>query len=353
MSDQKTFTFACCMLLIILCGEIFSQQVDRTKSQNQNDVSRQPGVQRMDAGLNPPRSTNQTSNPTAPNWVKTITPEHHQFINQLLDYWQQSSQKVNQYQCEFARYDYDTKFCNYRDPQTNRLAAASIMTGEIRFASPDKASYETLQVFDFPGPPQKPGEPLEDYKPRVQTQSREKWICDGKAIFEFDFENKKLYETEIPAEMQGKGLVNSPIPFLFGASKDDILNRFWVRVITPDNVQNEYWMEAVPRKIDDARNYKKVEIVISRNEFLPIMLHLYAPDYDPAQNNFTSRVFEFKNRKVNANLAKMQNFFNRFVRPSTPGGWERVPRNALQTSNPQIDRRLLEGAQRPNNRQIK
>ena len=349
MLDHKIITSVCCLFLVMLCNENIAQQTGQSPNANAN----QQGQRRINADLIPPRATSQTGSPTAPEWANSITKEHHQFIDQLLDYWQQSSQKVKQYQCEFVRYDYDTKFCNYRDPETNQLAAASIMTGEIRFASPDKASYETLQVFDFPGPPSKAGEPLSQYKQRNQSNSREKWICDGKAIFEFDFENKKLYETEIPPEMQGKGLVNSPIPFLFGASKEDILNRFWVQVVTPNNVQNEYWLEAVPKKIDDARNYNKLEIVISRNEFLPTMLHLYAPDYNPAENNFTSRLFEFKNRKVNASLAKVQNFFNRFVRPATPGGWERVPRRALQTSSPQQDKRLLQGAQRSDNRQVK
>jgi TIGR03009 family protein len=298
--------------------------------------------------------TNKVMNikPAAPSWLSEIHAEHKKFIDDLLDYWQTSSDKVKRYQCEFVRYEYDTAFCNWRDPRTNRLAASAIMTGEIRFAAPDKACYETLHVYDFAGPPEQEGQDPK-YSKRDETTNREKWICDGKNIFEFDYENKKLYETQIPLEMQGKGLVNSPIPFLFGASKDDILNRYWVRIITPNGVQDEYWLEAVPKKIDDSRNYSKLELVISRNEFLPIMLHVYAPNYNPKENNFSSRVFEFKNRKVNSALAQIQDFFKVFVRPSTPIGWDRVPRKALQNyqqfAPPQFDR----PAQRPSTNQVK
>jgi TIGR03009 family protein len=266
----------------------------------------------------------------APDWYAQLSNDHNQFLYQLLDLWQSKSDDVKRYHCQFNRYDYDTTFCNWRDPKTNQLAAATLMQGEIRFASPDKASYETVSVFDFAGPPKVEGGEAQ-YKARDTSTNREKWICDGTAIHEYDFENKKLYETNIPAEMQGKGLVNSPIPFLFGASKEDILNRFWVRIITPNNVKNEYWLEAVPKRIEDARNYKKLELVLSRDElFLPIMLHVYAPNYNPKENNFTSRIFEFNNRKVNDRLTGFQNFLGMFVRPSTPIGWERVKRKGLE-----------------------
>ena len=289
----------------------------------------------------------------APDWYAKLSNEHNQFLYQLLDYWQQKSDLVKRYHSQFTRFDYDTTYCNWRDPKSNQLAAVTIMQGEIRFASPDKASYETLQVFDFGGPPEQEGQDPK-YVPRKEEDNREKWICDGAAIHEYDFKNKKLYETNIPQEMQGKGLVNNPIPFLFGASKEDILNRFWVRVVTPEGAKDEYWLEAVPKKIDDARNYKKIDLVISRDDlFLPKMLHVYAPNYNPKENNFTSRVFEFNNRKVNGTLTGLQNFLGRFVRPSTPIGWDRVKRKSIEPYQQFDPATLNRPAQNNGNTQIK
>lgn len=297
------------------------------------------------------RITPQTSTPMVPEWYSAMTPENHGWVNDLLDYWEKKSSEVKQYQCDFTRYDYDTAFCNHRDPKTNELSAASVMQGEIRYATPDQACYETIAVFDFALDPETK---VVDYKSRSDASNKEKWICDGKAIHEFDYGNKKLYETPIPPEMQGKGLINSPIPFLFGASKDDILSRFWVRIVTPKEATNEYWLEAIPKKIDDARNYKKLLLVLSRDElFLPIMLQIYSPNYNPKENNMTSRVFEFKNRQKNSNLARIQGFFNRFVRPKTPAGFQRVKRQAMQPHQ-QFDRsRITRPAQQPTGTQIK
>lgn len=351
-------------IIVVVCLTSISTtlvvaQSDRTQNpadyQRQN-AQQQPNAQVPAAQANQANQTNQASRiapvqaPRVPEWYATMTPLHHQRVNQLLDYWEKKSGEVKQYKCEYTRYDYDTAFCNWRDPKTNQLAAASIMQGEIRFAAPDQACYETVAVFDFALNDNK--EP--DYKGRSDASNKEKWICDGKAIHEFDYENKKLYETPIPPELQGRGLINSPIPFLFGAKKEDVLSRFWVRITTPDEAENEYWLEAVPKKIDDARNYKKLQLVLSRDElFLPIMMQIYAPNYNPKENNMTSRVFEFKNRQKNSKLFRVQTFFNRFVRPTTPPGFERVKRQSMQ-AHQQFDRsRLTRPAQQPTGTQIK
>ncbi len=325
-------------------------QLSSFAQSNQNTLA--PIQQQNATPVQASQATNNAPN-QAPKWHSTLSADHLQFLNQLLDHWTAKSADVKKYKCDFVRYDYDTTFCNWRDPNTNRLAAASIMTGEIRFAAPDRASYETQQVFDFEAPPKQAGQNA-SYKPRKESTQREKWICDGKAIYEFDYQNKKLYETEIPVSMRGKGLINSPLPFLFGASKSDILERFWVRIITPEGAENEYWLEAYPKKIDDARNYQKLELVLSRDElFLPIMLHIYAPNYNPAENKLTSRVFEFKNRKVNSNLDELQSFFGLFVRPRKPLGFDWVKRQSLQAHQQFSPEQLNRPAQVPGKNPIR
>lgn len=260
-----------------------------------------------------------------------LTAEHQQYIERLLEIWEQSSGQVKRYTCDYMCWEYDPEFCNWRDPRNNRLAAYMIKTGTIRFAAPDKARFETEQVWGFDGEPDNPGgEPK--YAQRSEEENRERWICDGKAIYEFDFQNKRLYETSIPPEMQGEGLINSPLPFLFGAKKDQLLERFWIRVVTPQGAENEYWLEAWPKRREDAQNYQKLEVIIAREDFLPKSLHIYAPNYDAARNP-VSRVFEFQNRKVNSNWSGVQDALGLFVRPQTPIGWTRVDRSTMPTDS--------------------
>ena len=135
-------------------------------------------------------------------------------------------------------------------------------------------------------------------------------------------------------------MVNSPLPFLFGAKKDVVKNRYWLRTATPPNVKNEYWLEAYPKRIEDARIYKKIEIIIDGTDFLPKSLHVYSANYNPAENELTSYLLLFANRRRNDPRDKVRDFLKLFVRPTKPLGWTRTELTPVggtvnSASNPQ------------------
>jgi len=254
---------------------------------------------------------------------------HAKYVDQLLDYWEQNSNRVEKYRCGFMRYEYDRGIVAWRDPQTNQLAAHAIVKGEIRFASPDRARYETTQVMKFAKPPAQAGGQA-DYEEVKEETAKERWICDGTTLFDFDFTNKRLMETQIPKDMQGN-VTDSPLPFIFGAEKKAIMERYWVRYVQPTNgVENEYWLELFPKRASDARNYSKLEVIIAKEDFLPKAMHMYSAQYDPSSGNETSRYFSFENREVNSQLTKLSDFFGAFIRPRLPIGWKRVDTQAGQ-----------------------
>lgn len=263
--------------------------------------------------------------------------EKQAFLVRVLDYWEQSSAKVKRSSANFRSWDYDPEFCNYRDPQKNNsLAAHRIQDGQIRFSSPDKGQYEVTKVWVFAKTKNEEGVEQVTYRPIESDNVHEKWICDGKGVYEFDYENKKLYETPIPKEMQGQNIANSPLPFfLFGAKKDEMLSRYWLRTVTPKSAEKdkEIWLEAYPKTVGDRRNYKKLEIILSVDDFLPRSLHIYAPNYDAAKNP-QSRAFQFVDKKANDQLEGIRDFFGFFVRPMKPYGWDWVKRQIPNTGKP-------------------
>ena len=243
---------------------------------------------------------------------------NQQYIEQLLNYWEGTSNQVTHYQSSFTRWQYDHEICNYRKPGSNHLVAAVISRGNIRYRQPDKGMYEVEQKWSFAGPPK--------YARRQNVPEQEKWICDGQSIFEYDYEVQRLYETKLPPEAQGEGLKNSPLPFVFGAKAVDLLDRYWIRDITPEGVPDQYWLEAWPKRIEDAQNYKKIEIILSREPFLPMSIHMYTSNYDE-KTNPSKIVFEFQERQIKGTLATLPIFDQFFIRPSTPLLWKRVERD--------------------------
>ena len=262
-----------------------------------------------------------------------LTQEMDDYVGQLLDHWQKMSDQVKAYRCDFTRWDYDASQVDYRDAQ-NRPAAYLVAQGQVRYAAKDRAMFETNKMWRFAGPPEQPGgeakyEPTEGY-PYFGKTMHERWSCDGQAIYEYDFENKRINQTNIPPEMQGN-VVESPLPFLFGANKQDVLTRYWVRYVPKYKadangqqqlVRDEYWLEAFPKTVKDARMYSKLEIILAADTFMPKAIHMYDPNYDPSKNNLSSRNFYFENREVNGQLDRFKDFMKVFVKPRPAPGWK-------------------------------
>ena len=190
----------------------------------------------QESGFSDAMSDQPVQPPIQPQWFP-LPVDQQQHVDQLLDYWQKSSDQVQRCTCEFSLWEYDPTFCAYRNPQTQELAAHSVWRGTIRHAMPDKALYETTEAWRFSMTDDKPNlEKVED------ENIKQKWICDGKYTYNYDFANKRLIDIAIPSEFQGQGLVNSPLPFLFGADRQTLQNRFWIRPITPASAKDEYWL---------------------------------------------------------------------------------------------------------------
>ena len=286
-----------------------------------------------------PQQPEPTGPPTQPQWWP-LPDDQTEHVSQLLDYWQKSSDQIHQCTCDFTRWDYDPTYCNYRNPQSQELAAFAVWRGELRYAAPDKAMFETNEVWKF-----KLENDQADMEKSEDQNLKLKWVCDGKFIYDYNFISKVLNDIEIPAEFQGEGLVNSPLPFLFGANRETLLERFWIRPITPAGVTEEYWLEAIPKRLEDSRTYSRVEIIIARQDFLPKSMIIFSPNYDPKTNQ-TSQAYVFENRKINGQLAAVQDFFGVFIKPKTPLGWSRVEQKPFADDSITAQKEELERAKK-------
>ena len=81
----------------------------------------------------------------------------------------------------------------------------------------------------------------------IEEDRADHWICDGKSVFQYIPKQKKLVEHKLPPDMQGKSIVDGPLPFLFGAEAKKLRQRYWLRIVTPPNIKNQVWLEAFPR----------------------------------------------------------------------------------------------------------
>jgi len=248
-----------------------------------------------------------------------LTARQQEFLDKLLLKWEEQSGKIERYRCDFERWEYDPIF-GPADPKQ----AKTYSTGKIRYAAPDKGLFkvEMMKVYRLPA---MPGEEAQWLK-KPADEIGEHWVCDGKRVFEFEVRKKQLTERPLPAEMQGKAIVDGPLPFLFGAKAEKIKARYWVRLITPsDKQEQEFWLEAVPKYRADAMNFKMVHVIVDKQDFLPKALQVFDPSFDPEKRPIRT-VFTFNKREVNwsVTLESLNIFHREFYEPSTPFGWKKV-----------------------------
>ena len=344
LSNWLMYAVALALTLVLSVSAAWAQ------TQNRGFQSGNAGVQKGSQTANPARNQNQLRNqnqrvnngieraqqPLGPR--KTVQrdlprpfpeqrKEFEDFVDEILKYWEVSSSKINRYRSQFSRYEYEETFLNLRDPRTNHIYAKTLATGIVRYEKPDKGMYETQNIWNFVGPPKKAGEEPQ-YK-KASAERLEKWICDGKSIFEFKPTTKQVIERILPPEMQGERISNGPLPFMFGVTKAEMRARYWVRVVTPKDAKGEYWLEAYPKKIDDARNYQKVEVILAEEDFLPKFITVFEPNHNPAKKQTRKTSFEFKKREYNwLKLPdEIRLFSQSFYRPKTPKGWQLVREN--------------------------
>ncbi len=245
-------------------------------------------------------------NPLGPPFQ--LTPVEKQFVDQILQMWEDQSSQINTFDCQFERWEYDPVW-----GPGNKIPLIK-SEGQLTYSKPDKGSFKISEIRRWT----KQEASQESWEPGDWVLQKhevgEHWVCDGKAVFEYNHGKKQLVVNPLPPSMRGQAIVDGPLPFLFGADADKLNSRYWIRSKqgSPDTI----WLEAYPRNQADAANYHHVDIMLERKKMLPTALQVHMP------NGQSRAVYMFQKPTVNGTLNKL--FGSLFSAPRTPLGWKRV-----------------------------
>ncbi len=251
------------------------------------------------------------------------------YLDKALALWEEKSGAVQRYECTFKRFQYD--------PTLTQEHAYTVAAGVLKYLKPDKGLFKVEQLVYYKGldKEQKP-----QYLENPDKQFGEYLICDGKYVHEMDQNQKKCIKRELPPQMQGNAIHLSPLPFLFGVKAAEVQTRYWIRPLAPpEGRKNEVWLEAYPRRADDAANYQRVQVVIDINDWMPKALIVYLPNWRP--NAPHRELYEFENRQINAGsgmLQKLNPFQQEFI-PSVPADWKVIV-EPFQSAPPEQEPRV-------------
>ncbi|MFM9059606.1 MAG: TIGR03009 domain-containing protein [Planctomycetaceae bacterium] len=243
----------------------------------------------------------------APPQPPALSPQEQAALDQLLAAWEARNAAVRTWSCTFRKWEY-----NAWSPPDERGGRAAFVesTGELKYAAPDKGLFRIKESKQW-----NPDPKVLRYELRG-GDAGEHWVCNGESIYEFRHTEKQLRETKLPPEMRGKAISDGPLPFVFGAKADTLKKRYWMRIITPRDIRDQVWLEALPRYQADAANFSKVELILQARDLMPFAIQIFKPggqdrdvyQFDPATNL----------------IDKGLDLIRDFARPTTPFGYTHV-----------------------------
>jgi TIGR03009 family protein len=105
------------------------------------------------------------------------------------------------------------------------------------------------------------------------------YLCDGKAVYEYNGLEKKLTQYNIPPGASGVG-DNLLMEFMSGSlTADDVLRRFDIKILTPAKPDANYlYFEVKPRLAKDKQDFETLKLVFFSPELDPKLQYLsYLP----------------------------------------------------------------------------
>ncbi len=238
--------------------------------------------------------------PPQPRAPFVLTPQEEAILVRVLQFWEQRSVQIKTFRCKFFRIEYLAAFADPNQPNKPR----SVDKGEIYYSAPDKGMF------------------------KVEEPRPEHWICNGKAVYQYDFQQKRVLEHKLPPELQGKGITDGPLPFIFGAKADQLKRRYWMRITTPPDAKSQVWLEVYPKFQQDAANFRRVDLILSTENMLPYAIQMHDP------GGQSRVVFQFPPETLVVNGQNLRNIFEDPFNPRVPRGWKMEDGDAPQVGGP-------------------
>ena len=247
-------------------------------------------------------------NPVPP--FEPLNQQWQAFLDQVLTKWEAESSKVEKFQCEFKRFQYD--------PTIVSPDHYTVAQGELKYLKPDKGLLKVNTLGFHAGKDEK-GQAK--YATNPKRQFGEYWICDGQNVYDMNRNDKVCTIFQLPPAMRGAGIQASPLPFVFGVKKQELEARYWIKPLPqPKDRPNEIWLEVYPRRADDAANYVKLQVVLDLKDWMPMGLIVFGTQWSPQSQH--RELYQFDKRVVNATNILPQIFQKEFIPAKPPADWK-------------------------------
>jgi TIGR03009 family protein len=233
-----------------------------------------------------------------------LNPAEQQELDAFLARWEKYSAGINRYDISFNLFIYDPTI-----PGAQPNKAYKVAYGYFKYnANPRRFVYE-IEGEWIGGNEQIKRDG--DKNPQIFA---EKVIIDEKSVHQYDYNAKTVRQINVPPELIGKGIADSPLPLIFGAKADDLKRRFSMKI---ENVSDELIrLYARPLLVEDQQEFRELEILLYRNNLTARALRQWE------NNGKTYKVFDLQTPTINARTNLIEDLKKWFT-ADVPRGWKR------------------------------
>ena len=228
-----------------------------------------------------------------------LNPEEQRELDEFLVRWERVSATINRYEVNFNLFLHDP---------TNPNAQPKIAFGYFNYNANPRRFVLAVEG-EWQGEPRRQVR-RDDRNPHILA---EKVIIDERSVHQYDFNAQVVRQINIPPELIGRGIADSPLPLIFGARADDLKRRFSMRIMPVPGRDDLIWLHARPLLIEDQQEFKELEILLDRRNLTAVGLKQWDI------NGNTYRSFQLETPQINRNTP-FADFIRRFA-SDLPRGW--------------------------------
>ncbi|MDR0870950.1 MAG: hypothetical protein LBN39_09175 [Planctomycetaceae bacterium] len=262
------------------------------------------------AANNPPANAGKFVGRAAPaNRVVPffLAPEEQIQLDEFLTRWEKYSEQIKRYDVDFNVFIYDATIPgqDLTKPHKTAFGYFKYIAKPMRF------------VYSVEGEWVGKEQVKRNDDPKTAGIFAEKIIIDEKSVFKFDYNAKNVLQINVPSEIIGRGIADSPLPLIFGAKTDDMKRRFSMRIKTVEQDGSMMvHLQAKPLLPEDQQEFALVELLLDKNTFRAKGLKRY----DINGKAFT--VYDLHSPVINGNLSTVLSDIKTYFTPSVPRGWK-------------------------------
>jgi len=244
-----------------------------------------------------------------------LNPAEQQELDEFLSRWEKYSTAIKRYDVEFDMFEYDPTIPGALPNKPHRISFGHFkyIANPKRFLYVVEGEYRDGKYVKRDG----------DKNPHIFA---EKIIIDEKTVSKYDYNAKTVHHINVPREVIGKGIADSPLPLIFGAKADELKQRFSMKVVIEQS--GIIRLFARPLLIEDQKEFKELEILLGKD-----LRAQGLRQWDI--NDKAYKAYSLKSTKIDNQLDKIVSDIKSFFVPETPSGWKKEVHDwALEQPSP-------------------